>query len=119
MFDNYLLASSNQMKLCTTDYIFPIKQYDICDYSTLCFMSIGLMLDGMIMNIFTESKNKSKTSHQEHYFSDSRMTKFTCTKDLCRILHGKEKTPIQKGHCIRIITLKLKNRENVFLVSSI
>ena len=25
MFDNDFLASSNQVKLCTTDYIFPIK----------------------------------------------------------------------------------------------
>ena len=43
MFDNYFLASSNQMKLCTTDYIFQIKQDDICDYNPLCFMSSGLI----------------------------------------------------------------------------
>ena len=55
MFDYDFLASSNQMKLCTTDYIFPIKQYDICDYNPLFFMSSGLMLDNIIMNIFTES----------------------------------------------------------------
>ena len=53
MFDNDFLASSNQMKLSTTDYIFPIKQDDICDYNPLCFMSSGLMLDDIIMNIFT------------------------------------------------------------------
>ena len=29
MFDNYFLASSKQIKLCTRDYIFPIKQEDI------------------------------------------------------------------------------------------
>ena len=52
MFDNYFLAYSNQMKLCTTDYIFPIKQDDICDYNPLCFMSNGLILDDIIMNIF-------------------------------------------------------------------
>ena len=68
MFDNDFLASSNQMKLCTTDYIFPIKQDDICDYNPLCFMSSGLMLDNIIMNIFTESTKKSNTSHQEHFF---------------------------------------------------
>ena len=68
MFDNYFLASSNQIKLCTTDYIFPIKQDNICDYNTLCFMSSGLMLDAIIMNIFTQSTKKSKTSHQEHFF---------------------------------------------------
>ena len=31
IFDNDSLASSNQMKLKATDYIFPIKQDDICD----------------------------------------------------------------------------------------
>ena len=63
MFDYYFLASSNQMKLCTTDYIFPIKQDDICDYNPLCFMSSGLMLDDIIMNLFTESPKKSTKSH--------------------------------------------------------
>ena len=53
MFDNDFLASSKQMKLCTTDYIFTIKQDDICDYNPLCFMSGGLMLDDFIMNIST------------------------------------------------------------------
>ena len=67
MFDNEFLASSDQMKLCTTDYIFPIKQDDICDYNPLCFMSIGLMLDDIIMNIFTESTKESTTPHQNHF----------------------------------------------------
>ena len=31
IFDNDFLASSNQMKQCTTDYIFPIKEDSICD----------------------------------------------------------------------------------------
>ena len=55
IFDNDFLASSNQMKLKSTDYIFPIKQDDICDYNPLCFMSSGMMLDNIIMNIFTQS----------------------------------------------------------------
>ena len=55
MFNNDLLASSNRMKLCITYYIFPIRQGDICDYNPLCFMSSGLMLDNIIMNILTES----------------------------------------------------------------
>ena len=40
IFDNDLLASSNRMKLCTTDYIFSIKQDDICDYNpcVLCLL---------------------------------------------------------------------------------
>ena len=68
IFDNDFLASSKQMKLCTTDYIFPIKQDNICDYNPLCFMSSGLMLDDIIVNIFTESTKKSNTSHQEIFF---------------------------------------------------
>ena len=53
IFENYFLASSNQMKLKSTDYIFPIQQDDICDYNPLCFMSSGMMLDDIIVNIFT------------------------------------------------------------------
>ena len=59
MFDNDFLASSKQIKLYTRDYIFPIKQDDICDYNPLCFMSSGFMLDNIIINLFiycTEQK---------------------------------------------------------------
>ena len=31
IFDNDFLSSSNQIKLKSTDFILPIKQYDICD----------------------------------------------------------------------------------------
>ena len=68
MFDNYFLASSNQMKLCITDYIFPIKQDNICDYNPLCFMSSGLMLDDIIMNIFIDSTKESTKPLQKHFF---------------------------------------------------
>ena len=67
MFDNDFVASLNQMKLCTTDYIFPIKQEDICDYNPLCYMSSGLMLDDIIMNLFTESI-KSQQNHIRNIF---------------------------------------------------
>ena len=56
------------MKLCTTDYIFTIKQDDTCDYNPLCFMPSGMMLDKIIMNIFIQSTNKSTTPHQKHFF---------------------------------------------------
>ena len=106
MFDNDFLASSNQMKLPTTDYIFPIVQDNICDYNPLCFMSSGLVLDDIIMNIFTQSTKKSKTSHQEHFFKGSRMIQFNCTKDICRTLHGKEnadtKSTLSLHHYIEI-----------------
>ena len=68
MFNKYFLASSNQIKLCTTDYIFPIKQDNICNYNPLCFMSIRFMLDDIIMNIFTESTKESTTPHQKNFF---------------------------------------------------
>ena len=98
--NNDFLASSNQMKLCTIDYIFPIKQDDICDYSPLCFMSSGLMLDDIIINILTESAKKSTTPHQKHFFPDSRMIQFTFRKYQCNILYGTGTIPILKGHYI-------------------
>ena len=69
IFDNDFLASSNQIKLCTTDYNFTVKQDDIYDYNPLCFMSSGIMIDDMIMNIFPQSTKKSMAAHQEHLFS--------------------------------------------------
>ena len=90
IFDNDFLSYSNQMKLCTTDYIFTIKQDDIYDYNPLCFMSIGMMLDNIIMNIFTQSKTNSMTAHQKHLFPDSRMVQLNFTKGLCRTLHEKK-----------------------------
>ena len=65
IFDNYCIASSNQMKLCNTDYIFPIKQDDICDYNPLCFMSSVMMLDDIIMNIFSQSTKLIHNSKSE------------------------------------------------------
>ena len=67
MFDNHFLAYSNQMKLCTTDYNFPIKQDNICDYNPQFFMSSGLMLDNIIMNLFTDITKKSTKSHQKDF----------------------------------------------------
>ena len=90
MIDNYFLASSKQIKLCTRDYIFPIKKENIFDYNPLCFMSSGLMLDDIIMNIFTDIQKQTTKSYQKHFFPKSRMIQFTFTKDLCRILHRKE-----------------------------
>ena len=69
MFDNDFLASSNQMKLCTKYYIFPIKQDNICDYNPLCFMSSGLMLDDIIMNIFTDITKQATDAVKKDLFS--------------------------------------------------
>ena len=69
IFDNDFLVYSNQMKLKSTDYIFPIKKDDICDYNPLCFMSSGMMFDEIIMNIFTQITKESTVAHQENLFS--------------------------------------------------
>ena len=108
IFDNDFLSSSNQIKLKSTDLIFPIKQDDICDYNPLCFMSSGMMLDNIIMDIFTQSTKNTTKANQEHFFSDPRMMQFNCTKDICRTSHGKPQLLIQKGHCVLIITFILK-----------
>ena len=109
MFDNDFLASSDQMKLCTTDYIFPIKQDNIFDYNPLCFVSSGMMLDDIIVNIFTESTKKSTTSHQKHFFFRFQDDEIQLYKGYMQEFTWKRKTLIQNGHCVRINTLKLKN----------
>ena len=70
MFDNYLLASPKQIKLCPRYYIFPIKQEDICDYNPLCFISGGLMLDNIIMNLFKGSTKQTTDSVKKGLFSN-------------------------------------------------
>ena len=69
MFDNEFLASSKQIKLCPRDFIFPIKQEDICDYNTQCFMSSGLMLDDIITNLFTDITKQTMGSAKKDLFS--------------------------------------------------
>ena len=62
IFDNELLASSKQIKLCPRDYIFPIKQEDVFDYNPLYFIFIGLMLGGIIMNLFIDCTEQTTGS---------------------------------------------------------
>ena len=69
MFDKEFLSSSKQLKLCPKDCIFPIKQEDICDNNPLCFMTSGLMIENIIMNLFTDSTQKTTDSVQKHLFS--------------------------------------------------
>ena len=59
-------------------------------------MSSVSMLDEIIMNLFIESTKQTTDSYQKHFFPKSRMIPFACTKDLCRILHGKEKNLTKK-----------------------
>ena len=111
IFDNDFLASWKQMKMCNTDYIFPIKQDNICYYKPLCFMSSVLMLDNIIMNLFTDRTKKSTKAHKNHFSSEYRMIQFTCTKDLCRILHGKEKWWCKKDDMFASLHWKIKIRK--------
>ena len=69
MFDNEFLASSKQIKLCPRDYIFPIKQEDICDYNPRFFMIIGLMLDYIILNLFADFTKHTTGSEKKDLFS--------------------------------------------------
>ena len=60
MFDNGFLASSKQLKLCSV--LKKIKQEDMCDYNPRCFMSSGLMLDDIIMNLFSDITKQTTDS---------------------------------------------------------
>ena len=89
MFDNEFLESSKQIKLCTRCYIFTIKQKDICDYNPLCFMSGVLMLDNIIMNLFTYSTEQTTDSYQMHLFSKIQDDKIHLYKGSLQDLNGK------------------------------
>ena len=69
MFNKILLASSKQIKLCPRNIIFPIKQEDICTYKPQCFMSNGLMLDDINMNLFTDFTKQTTDSVKKDLFS--------------------------------------------------
>ena len=69
MFDKEFLSSSKKIKLFPIDYMIPIKQEDICDYNPLCYVSCELMLDKIIMNLFTDSTEQTTDSVQNHLFS--------------------------------------------------
>ena len=117
MFDNKVLACSKQIQLCNRDYIFQIKQEDICDYNSLCFMSSGLMRDDIIMILFTDSTGKTTDLAQNHLFSKIQDDIIHFYKGSMKNLTRKRKMLIQKSHYIRIISLKKKNLENICLVS--
>ena len=53
-------------------------------------MSSGLILDDIIINLFTDSTEKQRNHIRKIYSPKLWMIQFNCTNDLCRILHGKE-----------------------------
>ena len=69
MFDKKFLASSKQLKLCPRDFIFTIKQGGIYDYNPRYFMSSGLMLDDIIMNLLSYITEQTTDSTKKDLFS--------------------------------------------------
>ena len=51
VFDNELSSSLNSIKIIDKDVVFPIKYDDMCYYNPQCSMSVGLILDDIIMNL--------------------------------------------------------------------
>ena len=80
-------------------------------------MSIGLMLDNIIMNLFTYSTEKTTDSVQKHLFSKIQDDTINLYKGYLQDFTRKRKTLMQKGHYARIIKLKEKKLENICLVS--
>ena len=113
IFDNDFLSSSNQIKLKSTGFIFPIKQDDICDYNPLCFMSSVMMLDDIIMNIFTKITKNTNKANQEHYFSRTKDGVIQLYKGSMQHFRWKTQLLIRKGHCVLIITSVLTCGENI------
>ena len=68
IFDNEFLSSSKQLKIGRRDFIFPIKHEGICNYNPRCFMSSGLMLDDIIMNLFSDTTKQKMNSVKRIYF---------------------------------------------------
>ena len=68
MFDNKILASSKQLKLCPRDIIFLIKQEDICDYNPRCLVYSGLILDDIITNLFSDFTKQTTVSVNKDLF---------------------------------------------------
>ena len=69
MFDKEFLSSSKQLKLCPKDCIFPIKQEDICDNNPWYFMSSDLILDKIIMNLFSDISKQTTDSVKKFLYS--------------------------------------------------
>ena len=78
------------------DYTFPIKQEDICDYNPLCFMSSGLMIDDIIMNLFTDGTEKTMDSVQKHLFFKIQDDTIHLTKGYLQDFTRRRKMLIQK-----------------------
>ena len=68
MFDNQFLSCSKQLKL-VLEIIFSIKQEDICDYNPWCFLPIGLMIETIITNLYSDITEQKNISAEKDLFS--------------------------------------------------
>ena len=58
IFDNQLLSSLKTIKIDVKECVFPTEQNDKCYYNTKSFISGGLMIDDIIMNLFMNTAEK-------------------------------------------------------------
>ena len=67
-------------------------------------MYSALVLDNIIINLFKDITRETTDSVKSYLFSKFRMIQFTCTKDICRIIHKKlisdTKNTLHSHHCI-------------------
>ena len=68
-FDNEFLFSLKIFKIDVKHCVFPNKQNDMCYYNFQCFISVGLIIDGIIMIFFmhTAEKNVNKVNNLISY----------------------------------------------------
>ena len=109
MFDSYFLSSSNQLKLFPRDYIFSYKQEDICDYNPRCFMYSGLMIDNIIMNLFTDITKQTTDSVKKDLFSKIQDDTNHLYKGSLQDYSRKNELLMQKRHYVHIISFKNRN----------
>ena len=69
-FRQRFISLCKTLKICPRDIIFPFKQEDMCDYNPLCFMSSQLMLDSIIMNLFSDITKQTTDSVKKDLFSN-------------------------------------------------
>ena len=105
MFDNEFLDSPKKTTMSQISY-YPY-----------CFMSIGLMLDDIIMNLISDITKKTTDSVKKDLFSKIQDDKIYLYKGSMQDYLGKNELLIQKRHYFQMISLKKRNQENIYLVS--
>ena len=104
MFDNEFLVYLKQLKLCLRYFICPIKQEDMCHYNHRCFMSSGLILDEIIMNLCSDITYQTTDSVKNYLFSKIQDDKIYLYKWYLQDYSWKELFLIPKRHYVHIIS---------------